>query len=230
MTEQPPIQPPPSNAAPSSPRLGVDRATALTEELIDRGAPWNSKTSWQIVGGEALVAGILGLLILFRPIGGSSTALQLVGLILFIGALIAAFQTWRHRIRQDLEVLTSFRAGSGMTVAVVVIAATFFTKVTPEVLASLAVVVGIGFVIFGAAGIVSSFVVRVPNSPLPLPALIIDSVLIVAGAVLMFAGAAGAGAVDGIFNLVGILLIVAAVGLGGYAYLLRQQEINGVRR
>lgn len=235
MTEQPPIQPPPSNAAPSTvapstPRLGVDRATALTEELIDRGAPWSSRTSWQIVGGEAIVAGILGLLILFRPVGGSSTALQLVGLILLIGALIAAFQTWRHSIRQDLEVLAAFRAGSGMTVAVVVIAATFFTNVTPEVLASLAVVVGIGFIIFGAAGIVSSFVSRVPNAPLPLPALIIDSVLIVAGAVLMFAGAAGAGAVDGIFNLVGILLIVAAVGFGGYAYLLRQQEMNGVRR
>jgi uncharacterized protein with PQ loop repeat len=182
------------------------------------------------VGGEAIVSAVLGLLILFRPIGGSSSALQLVGLILLAAALITGFEIWRHRIRTDLEVLAAFRAGSGVTVGLVVIVATFFTSVTAEVTASLAVVVGIGFVVFGAAGIVSSFIGRVANTPLPLPGLIINSVLVVAGAVLMFAGAAGASSVDGIFNLVGILLIVAAAGLGGYAYLLRQQELNGVRR
>jgi hypothetical protein len=228
LTAQPPTQSPPP--ATSTTRESVDRATALTEELIDRGAPWSPSTSWQIVGGEAVVGAILGLLILFRPIGGSSSALQLVGFILLVAALITAFEIWRHRIRTDLEVLAAFRAGSGVTVGLVVIAATFFTSVTAEVTASLAVVVGIGFVVFGAAGIVSSFIGRVANTPLPLPGLIINSVLVVVGAVLMFAGAAGASSVDGIFNLVGILLIVGAVGLAGYAYLLRQQELNGVRR
>jgi hypothetical protein len=36
--------------------------------------------------------------------------------------------------------------------------------------------------------------------------------------------------VDGIFSLLGILLILAGLGLGGYAYLLRQQEMSGYRR
>lgn len=180
------------------------------------------------MGGEAIIAGILGLLFLFRPIGGSSTTLQLIGIILLIGALLTAFQIWRHSVRPDLEVLAAFRAGSGVTVGLVVIVATFFTNVTAEVSASLAVVVGIGFIIFGVAGILASFAGRAADQPLPLPGLIANAVLVVAGAVLMFAGAAGSGAVDGIFNLLGILMIVAAVALGGYAYLLHQQEINGV--
>ena len=83
MTARPPDQPPTPTDAPSPTQASVDRATALTEQLIDRGAPWSSSASWQIVGGEAVVVGILGLLILFRPIGGSSTALLLVMLAVF---------------------------------------------------------------------------------------------------------------------------------------------------
>jgi uncharacterized membrane protein YidH (DUF202 family) len=43
----------------------------------------------------------------------------------------------------------------------------------------------------------------------------------------MFSGAAGATAVDGIFNLLGVVLIAAGLGLAGYAYLLRQQAMSG---
>jgi len=228
----PPSSPVPSQSSGTAPTTpaSVERATALTEELIDRGAPWSSKTSWQIVGGEAIIAGIVGLLILFRPVGGSSSALVLMGLMLLVAALINAFEVWRDKVRPDLVSLAAFRAGSGVTVGLVVVAATFLTGVSAEVTASLAVVIGVGFVIFGAAGIASSFIGRVANTPLPLPGIIINSVLVVAGAVLIFAGAAGSSSVDGIFNLVGILIIVAAVALGGYAYLLRQQELSGIRR
>lgn len=201
----------------------------MTEEFIERGAPWSDKTSWQIVAAEAVAAAILGVLFLFRPVGGSSTTLQLIGIILLIGALIGAFQLWQHKVRPDLVVLTSFRAGSGVTVGLVIVLATFFTNVTTEVAASLAVVLGIGFIIFGVAGLLSAFIDREPQTPLPLPGLIANSILVVAGAVLMFAGAAGSSAVDGIFNLLGILLIAAAVALGGYAYLLWQQETRGAR-
>lgn len=225
----PPQQPAPEAATPSATQVNVDRATAMTEEFIDRGAPWSNNTSWQIVAGEAAVTVLLGVLFLFRPIGGSSTTLQLVGLILLIGALLGVFQLWQHKVRPDLEVLTAFRSGSGVTVGLVVVVATFFTTVTAEVSASLAVVVGIGFIIFGVAGILASFIGRVAETPLPLPGLIANAVMVVAGAVLMFAGAAGSGAVEGIFNLLGILMIVAAVALGGYAYLLRQQEASGGR-
>lgn len=227
MTEPTPQEAPPAS---SSTQKNVDRATALTEELIDRGAPWSARTSWRIVLGEAIVAGVVGLLILFRPIGGSSTTLQIIGLVLLIGALLTAFQIWRHSIQPGLEVLAAFRAGSGVTVGLVVIAATFFTNVTTAVSASLAVVIGVGFIIFGSAGAAATFVGRDADAPLPLPGLIANVILIVAGVVLLFAGAAGSSTVDSVFTLLGILVIAAAVALAGYAYLLRQREISGLRR
>jgi len=80
------------------------------------------------------------------------------------------------------------------------------------------------------AGIAGSFVRRATNAPLPMATLILNAVLALAGVVLMLSGAAGSDAVDGIFNILGIVLIMAGAGLGGYAYLLRQQEAAGVRR
>ncbi len=171
------------------------------------------------------MAAIVGLVFLVKPLGGSSTTLQLVGLILLGGALITAFQLWRQQLRPDLETLAAFRAGSGVTVGLVVVVATFFTAVTDAVTAALAVVVGIGFIIFGLAGIAASFVRRADDAPLPVATLVLNAVLALAGAVLMFSGARGADAVDGIFNLLGILLIAAGLGLAGYAYLLRQQAL-----
>ena len=184
----------------------------------------DTRTSWTIVLVEGIVAALVGLLFIFKPLGGSSTTLQLVGLILLVGSLITAFQLWRHPLRPELEQLASFRAGSGVTVGLVVLVATFFTDVTDAVVAALAVVVGIGFIIFGVTGIAASFVRRQIDVPLPLATLIANAVLALAGAVLIFAGAAGADAVDGIFNLLGVLLIAAGLALAGYAYMLRQQD------
>lgn len=228
-TEQQPLAPTPAGSSTSSTRANVDRATEITEDLIDRGAPWSSRTSWTIVLTEGVVAAIVGLIFLVKPLGGSSTTLQLVGLILLGGALITTFQLWRHHMRPEIEQLASFRAGSGVTVGLVVVVATFFTAVTEAVTAALAVVVGIGFIIFGLTGIAASFVRKAADAPLPLVNLILNAVLALAGAVLMLAGAASSDAVDGIFNLLGVLLIAVGLGLAGYAYLLHQQDASGVR-
>jgi uncharacterized membrane protein HdeD (DUF308 family) len=214
----------------SSTQANVERATAITEELIDRGAPWSPRTSWTIVLTEGIVVAIIGLLFLFKPFGGSSTALQLVGLVLLGAALITTFQLWRHQVRPDLETLAAFRGGSGVTVGLVTVIATFFAPVTDAVTAALAVVVGVGFIVFGLVGIASDFVRRAPDAPLPLFGLVINAVLALAGLVLLLSGAAGSGSVNGVFSLLGILLIVLGLALSGYSYLLRQQEMSGVRR
>jgi hypothetical protein len=111
----------------------------------------------------------------------------------------------------------------------VTIVATVFASATDAVAAAMAVVVGIGFLVFGTAGIAGSFIRRRSDAALPLLALVVNGLLALAGLVLLFAGAAGSSAVDSIFKLLGIVLIVAGLGLGGYAYLLRQQVANGVR-
>jgi uncharacterized membrane protein HdeD (DUF308 family) len=220
--------PPPSatQSARSSTQANVDRATAITEDLIDRGAPWSARTTWTIVLAEAIVVGVLGLIFLFKPLGGSSTTLQLVGIVLLIGALITAFQLWRHMVRPDLETLAAFRAGSGITVG-------WFpsrpsSAVTDAV--SAARRSWSGPASSSSASLAAASVRHQGAAPLPLVALVINAGLALAGVVLMFAGAAGPSAVSGIFNLLGILLIVAGLVLGGYSYLLRKQEMSGIRR
>ncbi len=223
-------EPEPRAAAPEPAGAGggrqkdIDQMSAIAEDLINRGAPWDSRTSWTIVLVEGIVAAIVGLLFIFKPLGGSSTTLQIVGLILLAGSLITTFQLWRHHLRPEIEQLASFRSGSGVTVGLVVIVATFFVPVTDAVVAALAVVVGIGFLVFGLAGIGTSFVRMQMDVPLPLATLIANAVLALAGLVLVLAGARGADSVDGIFNWLGVLLIAAGLALAGYAYMLRQEE------
>ncbi len=205
-------------------RADIDQVSAIAEDLITRGAPWDSRTSWTIVLVEGIVAAIVGLLFIFKPLGGSSTTLQVVGLILLAGSLITTFQLWRPHLRPEIEQLSSFRAGSGVTVGLVVIVATLFVPVTDAVVAALAVVVGVGFLIFGLSGIAASFVRMQLDVPLPLATLVANAVLALAGLVLMLAGARGADSVDGVFNLLGVLLIASGLALAGYAYMLRQQD------
>ena len=207
----------------------IDRATAVTEDFIDRGAPWGSNTSWQFIMGEGAVAIVAGLIMLFKPFGGTSTTLQIVGLILLVGALITAFQVWRDQVPPERVALASFRAGSGVTVGILVLVATFLTSVTDAVTATLAAVVGIGFLVFGATGIAAALFARHPDQPLPAAGLILNAVLAVAGVVLVIAGAAGPETVNSVFTILGIVLILGGVGLVAYGYLLRQQEATGVR-
>jgi uncharacterized membrane protein HdeD (DUF308 family) len=204
-------------------RATVDQAAAITEELIDRGAPWSSRTTWQIVLGEGVAVVILGLLFIIKPLGGSSTTLQIAGLILLAGALITAFQLWKHKVRPDLELLAAFRAGSGITVGLVVVVSTILAAVTAAVTAALAVVIGIGFAIYGISGVVGTLTRREPDAPLPVAELAAASALGLAGVVLLFAGAGGSSTVDGLFNLLGVLLIAGGIALGGYAWVMRQQ-------
>jgi len=202
----------------------------MTEELLDRGAPWSSSTTWTIVLAEGIVAVVLGLIFILQPLGGSSTVLQLVGIALLVGSLVSAFQIWRQHIRPDLENLASFRTGSGVTVGLSVVVATFFTDVTEAVTAALAVIVGIGFVVFGLSGIASSFVRRQGDVVLPLVTLILNAVLAAAGIVLAFSGTGGAASVDRVFSLLGVALAIVGAGLMGYGWMLRRQELEGGRR
>lgn len=223
MSEAPTTGGAPEAERSTAPVSSVEAASVMAEDLIDRGAPWSTRTSWSIVLVEGILVALIGLIFIFKPLGGASTTLQLVGVILLIGSLVTSFQLWRHQYRPDLEVLASFRAGSGVTVGAVVIVATFLADVTEAVTASLAVVIGIGFIVFGLVGIAATLVRRQVEAPLPLASLVLNAVLALAGLLLLFAGAAGSDAVDGLFNLLGVLLIAAGLTLTGYSYMLRQQ-------
>jgi uncharacterized membrane protein HdeD (DUF308 family) len=202
----------------------VDRVTAITEELIERGAPWSAGTTWQIVLLEAVLAGVVGLVMLFAPLGGAATVLQVVGLLLLALAVIGAFQVWRQRVRPDRANLASFRAGSGVTTGVLVLAATILVGVTDAVTAALAVVLGVGFLVFGLAGALALVLHREPDERINVAVMGTNVVVAVIGIVLVLAGAGGADAVRSVFTALGIVLIVAGVALGGWAYLLYQRH------
>ena len=68
------------------------RARSMAEDFVDRGAPWSPKTSWSIVLVEGIVVAIVGLLFIFKPLGGTSTTLQLVGFVLLGGSLVTIVQ------------------------------------------------------------------------------------------------------------------------------------------
>ncbi len=207
----------------------VDRMSTITADLIERGAPWSPRATWRLVLVQGIVAIVLGLAMLFRPFGGTSTTLQIVGLILLLAALVTTFQVWRGSVQPERVAIAAFRAGSGVTVGLLVIVATFLTNVTAEVTASLSVAVGVGLLFFGLSGVATAFVARRQDEALPLAGIVANAVIVVAGIVLTFAGAAGSSTVNTIYSFLGILLILAGGGLCAYAYLLHQQEAHGVR-
>jgi len=47
-------------AARSGRAADIDHMSTLAEDLINRGAPWDSRTSWTIVLVEGIVAAIVG--------------------------------------------------------------------------------------------------------------------------------------------------------------------------
>jgi uncharacterized membrane protein HdeD (DUF308 family) len=228
MSDTPPTDATPEPESPATAsggtRANVEDASAAAAELIDRGAPWSPRTSWTIVLIEGIVVALIGLVFIFEPFGGASTTLQLAGLALLAGSGVTTFQLWRHEYRHDIEMLASFRAGSGVTVGGVVIVATFVTDVTDAVTATLAVVVGIGFIVFGVVGIASSMIRRQIDAPLPLASLVLNAVLALAGLLLLFAGWDGSDSVDGLFNVLGVLLIASGLALAGYSFMLYQQD------
>lgn len=214
---------------PATTQSNVDRMTTITADLIERGAPWSPQATWRIVLVQGIVAIVLGLAMLFKPFGGTSTTLQIVGLILLLAALVTTFQVWRGAVQPERVAIAAFRAGSGVTVGLLVIVATFLTNVTAEVTASLSVAVGIGLSVFGVTGVATSLVARRQDEALPLAGMVANVVIVVAGVVLTFAGAAGTNTVNTVYSFLGILLILAGGGLCAYAYLLHQQEAHGAR-
>lgn len=201
----------------------VDRATAMAQEVIDRGVSWSPDAKWQVVLAEAIGAGLVGLIMLF-DIGGAPTVLRLLSIVLIGLALVGAFQVWRGLAAADRPALTAFRAGSGITTGVVVLLATVLAAVTDHVTASMAVALGAGFAVYGLIGFVAPLMGRQAGGRLPILSLVTNGVLVAIGVVLLAAGASGAGTVRSVFTLVGILLILLGVGLGGLTYLLYQRQ------
>ena len=147
------------------------------------------------MAAEGVVAVILGLLFLFEPLGGSSVTL------LADGSHPAA-----RCAHHDLPAVARHGAAGPRDPGGLPVRLGRHGRpgdsswppssltATDAVTAAMAVVVGIGFLVFGLTGIAASFIRRRADAALPLLALVVNGLLALAGLVLLFAGAAGSSA------------------------------------
>ena len=206
---------------PSAPPPQPDKATALAASAVDKGAPWKRGTPWWVVLTEGIVALVLGVMLLLTDLG-TNLALELLGLLLLVTSLLSVYQLFRGRIAPARVALVAFRSGAGVTTGVLVLIGSIAIGASDPVTRALAVVLGVGLVIFGLVGLASGILQRKDGLGLPIAALIVAAGCALVGLLLTINGIAGYEEVKGTFKLLGILLIVAGGALAGYGYMLRK--------
>lgn len=200
-----------------------DKASALASSAVDKGAPWKRGTAWWVVLTEGIVGLVLGVLLLLTDMG-TNLALELLGLLLLVSSLLSVYQLLRGQIAPGRIALVSFRSGAGVTTGVLVLIAAIAIGASEPVTRALAVVLGVGLVIFGLVGLASGILQRQAGQGLPVAALIVAGGCALVGLLLTINGIAGYDQVKGTFRLLGILLIIAGAALAGYGYMLRDKN------
>jgi hypothetical protein len=221
MTDLAPAPEPAGPSSPSTPPPQPDKATALASSAVDKGAPWKRGTAWWVVLTEGIVGLVIGVMLLLTDLG-TNLAIELLGLLLLVTSLLSVYQLFRGRIAPARVALVAFRSGAGVTTGVLVLIGSMAIGASDPVTRALAVVLGVGLVIFGLVGLASGILQRKDGMGLPVAALIIAAGCALVGLLLTFNGIAGYDEVKGTFKLLGILLIVAGGALTGYGYILRK--------
>ena len=207
--------------APSPAPPQTDRATAVTSSAVDKGAPWKRGTAWWVVLTEGIVGLVIGVLLLVTELG-TNLAIDLLGLLLLVTSLLSVYQLLRGQIAPARTALVAFRSGAGVTTGVLVLIGSFAIGSSEPVTRALALVLGVGLVIFGLVGLASGILQRMDGQGVPIAALIIAAGCVLVGLLLTVNGIAGYDAVKGTFRLLGVLLIIAGAALTGYGYTLRK--------
>ena len=214
----------PNEAPPISPgQSGTDKATALASSAVDKGAPWKRGTAWWVVLTEGVVGVVIGVLLLLTDMG-TNVALELLGVLLLVTSLLSIYQLFRAQVAPSRIALVAFRSGAGLTTGVLVLIGSLAIGVSDQVTRALAVVLGVGLVIFGLVGLASGFIGREPGQRLPIAGLIVAGGAALVGVLLTVNGIAGYDQVKGTFKLLGILLLIAGGALAVYGYMLKSRQ------
>ena len=191
---------------------------------MDKGAPWKRGTAWWVVITEGVVGLVLGVLLLLTDMG-TNLALELLGLLLLVISCLTVYQLFRGQIAPARIALVSFRSGAGVTTGVLVLIGALAIGASEPVTRALAVVLGVGLVIFGLVGLVSGFLQRQAGQGLPVAALIIAGGCVLVGLLLTVNGIAGYDEVQGNVQAAWACCSSSAgVALCGYGYMLRERQ------
>jgi uncharacterized membrane protein HdeD (DUF308 family) len=215
----PPASQPPSRAAVT----GEEQALAVARDLVDKGAPWKAGVTWPVVMAEGVVLAVAGLLVWLAPGFGARTVLQVLGIILLATALLSAWRLLRDQVPPRRIMTVAFRAGVGMTVGLIVVVGSLLAQNSDVATVAIAVILGVGFVLYGLAAIVTAVLRREPGEGMPIAALVIAGLTVVAGLLLVFNGR-DIDSLKSSFTLLGILLLIVGLGIGGYAWMLRSRD------
>jgi len=199
-----------------------DKATALASSAVDKGAPWKQGTAWWVVLTEGIVGIVIGVLLLLTDLG-TNLAIELLGVLLLVTSVLSVYQLLKGRVAPGRVALVAFRSGAGVTTGVLVLIGSVAIGASDPVTRALAVVLGVGLIIFGLVGLASSLLRREAGQGLPIAVLIVAGGMALVGLLLAINGIAGYDQVKSAFKLLGVLMIVAGGALAAYGYLLRSR-------
>jgi hypothetical protein len=222
MTDQ--TEAPAPGAAQQSPKVTStpDKATALATSAVDKGAPWKRGTPWAVVLTEGIVGIVIGVLLLLTDLG-TNLAIELLGLLLLVTSLLSVYQLLKGRVAPGRVALVAFRSGAGVTTGVLVLIGSLAIGASDPVTRALAVVLGVGLIVFGLVGLASGLLRREPGQGLPIAVLIVAGGMALVGLLLTINGIAGYDQVKSTFKLLGVLMILAGGTLAVYGYMLRSK-------
>ena len=89
---------------------------------------------------------------------------------------------------------------------------------------AIAIILGVGLILYGLAAIAAAFVRRDKGSRFPVVSVVIAGLTVAVGLLLVVTARGGIDSLKSTFTLLGILLLVVGVALAGYAWMLRSRN------
>jgi len=119
----------------------------------------------------------------------------------------------------------AFRAGVGVTVGLITVIGAFIGEDRNAGTVALAVILGVGLILYGLVALISTFARREPGSGIPVVALIISALTVIVGLMLVINARNGIDSLQSTFTWLGILMLLAGLGFLGYGFMLRSAQM-----
>lgn len=187
-------------------------------------APWKKGARWEVVVAQGVILGVVGLVIWLAPGFGTAAVLQLIGLLLLAMALLSVWRITRGQVAPGRVATVAFRAGVGVSIGLVTVIGSLIVEDRSVGTVALAVVLGIGLVLYGIIAAVTAVARRAGG--IPVVALLIAAVTVILGVLLVVNGRDGIDALQGTFAALGIVMLIAGVVIVGYGLMIRSAQVS----
>jgi uncharacterized membrane protein HdeD (DUF308 family) len=201
---------------------GEAEALAMAKGLMDKAAPWKAGVKWPVVLVQGIVLGVAGLVIWLAPGFGATAVLQLLAVLLLITSLLSLLRLIQGRVAPGKVGPVAFRAGVGTTVGLLVVIGSLLAERSDTGTVALAIVMGIGLILYGLSELLTAFFRREPGTRFPVVAVLVSVATVIVGLLLVLNGRSGITSLTSTFTILGILLVIAGLAIIGYSLMLRQ--------